>query len=85
MKDKKKSIFAEGHVPDKLMGPIHALALQMFARGIINIVVTKNDKVGTNKLQNEHFAVIMTFREDNKGALVPSYTIPSIWKGFNFV
>ena len=40
LKAKKKDTFQVGHVPNKFMGPIHALVLQLVAKGIIGIEET---------------------------------------------
>ena len=40
LKIKKEDIFHENNVPNKLMGPIYTLALQLLAKGIIELKVS---------------------------------------------
>lgn len=49
IKGKKETIFQKGHVPDKKMGPIHALVLQLLAKGILALGVMDMTKIGTKK------------------------------------
>ena len=43
IKSYKGDIFHKNNVPHKMMGPIHALCLQLFAKGIIELGIS-NDK-----------------------------------------
>ena len=47
LKVNKTADFHEDYVPVKLMGPIHALAMQLLAEGIIELKVSDHTKVRT--------------------------------------
>ena len=49
MKEHKNDTFHVGCIPNKFMGPIHALALQLVAKGIIGIEGSDLTKFGTDK------------------------------------
>lgn len=51
LKAKKEDIFHPSNVPNKKMGLIHALALQLLSKGIITIDVVDKTKIDTNKLR----------------------------------
>ena len=85
LKAKKEDIFHASNVPNKRMGPIHALALQLLARGIISVDVVDRTKLGTDKLREEHLTVSLPNAPDSDGCVFPAYTIPSTWNGLNIV
>ena len=85
LKSKKEDIFHASNVPNKKMGPIHALALQLLSRGIISVDVVDRTKLGTDKLREEHLTVSLPNAPDSDGCIFPSYTIPSTWDGLNTV
>ena len=47
-------------VPVKLMGPIHALAMQLLAEDTIELQVTDCTKVGTKQLNDKHILVALS-------------------------
>ena len=65
------------------MGPIHALALQLVAKGIIGIEVSDRTKIGTDKLKNDHFVISLPNGVDANGAFVPAYTIATKYDSLN--
>ena len=56
MKKEKHLIFHKDDV-SKCMKQIHALVLQLFTKGIIELAVLDKTKIGTDKLQKEHLFV----------------------------
>ena len=57
MKEDKRSIFAKGYVPGQNDALVHALALQLVARGIIGLSVPDNTLVGTYCLKSDDIRV----------------------------
>ena len=49
LKVNKIDYFHEDNVPMKLMCPIHALAMQLLAKGIVVLKVSDYTKIGTEK------------------------------------
>ena len=52
----KNDIFVLGAVPNKVVGPIHALCLQLVANSIVEFMVSDEGKssIGINKLKAKH-------------------------------
>ena len=60
LKDNRSIIFHEDDVPDKVVGPIHALALQLLSKGIFNLGIANENKhfIGTPQLQVKHVVIL---------------------------
>ena len=80
LKNNKQDIFHEDDVPGQFMGPIHALALQLYAKGIIRLAVSDSTKVGTDKLNNKHIVVLMASGIDEDGFSMPALFLDSYWE-----
>ena len=50
----------EDDVPVKLMGPIHALAMQLLAKVIVELKVSDRTKVGTKSLNDKDIMVALS-------------------------
>ena len=60
LKVRKTDISHESDMPSTFMGPIHALTMQLLAKGIIELKVPDRTKVGTNDLNDKHIVVSLT-------------------------
>ena len=60
LKVHKTDIFHKSDVPSTFIGPIHALAVQLLAKGIIKLIVSDGTKVGTKYLNDKHILVSLT-------------------------
>ena len=56
----KEDYFYEDDVPRKLMGHIHAFAMQLLAKGIVKLKVSDGTKVGTDKLNDKDIIVALS-------------------------
>jgi len=74
LKENKESIFHPEDMPTKLVGPIHALSLQLLSRGIIELTVSDETKIGTMAL-NSKLAMITLPNAEHNGVTLPAYTI----------
>ncbi|KAL7548847.1 hypothetical protein ACHAWF_015173 [Thalassiosira exigua] len=83
IKKSKNEIFEPNDVPNKLMGPIHALCLQLLAKGIVDLGVSDEGKafIGTDKLEAKHIVV--------KGGVTktgqPAFMDDDNWTGLTLV
>ncbi len=84
LKAKKADIFHLEDVPKRLMGPIHGVALQLFAKGIIGLAVSDSTKIGAKDLNPKHVRVTLPVKKVNN-ATRPVYTIDSSWDGLNTI
>ena len=68
------------------MGPIHGLALQLFARDIIGVEVADTAKVGTLHFNRNHLRITLPAKDfgDEVGVL-PVYTVLESYLGLNIV
>ncbi len=76
----KEKIYQSNDVPNRLMGPIHALCLQLIANGMILLLV-HNDKqamIGKTDLRTSHVVLKLQFENDTAAVLIDRY-----WDGFN--
>ena len=86
MKEKKSYIWSDADVPKKNMGRIHALCLQMMAKGIIGFAPASSANVRTDKFSNANVVVTLpnaTAGED--GVLLHAYSLPESWHGMTTV
>ena len=57
MKTNKGLIFHEDDVPGREMGQVHALCLQMIAKGIIELKVNNKTNIGTDEMTRGELSV----------------------------
>jgi len=86
VKDKRNDIFEEGQAPGKLVGPIHALCLQLIAKGLVELDINTSEKkyVGTDKLQSNH-VVIRAGVTNIAGYKEMAMYNDSLWSGLTYV
>ena len=68
------------------MGQIHALALQLITKGIIELIVYDNSKIGTDSVLSSDLRVHLPFGKERKGVgfvTMPAYCLDSFWEGIN--
>ena len=85
LKIKKEDIFHPDDVPKKLMGPIHALALQLLAKGIIELKVSDQIKVGTDNLNDTHIIVDLANACDSEGITMPAFCMEESWSVLYYI
>ena len=85
IKENKTFIFHENHVPNKQMGPIHALVLQLLAKGIISVGVSDVSKIGSDKLNATHIVITLPNAIDSEGITMPAHMIEDLWDGLNYI
>ncbi|KAL7524738.1 hypothetical protein ACHAWF_002535 [Thalassiosira exigua] len=83
IKSVKNEIYEPGESPDKVMGPIHALCLQLVANGIVDLSIAEAARfnIGTNKLNAD--AVVLKLGVSSSG--MPAFMDDSNWSGMTFV
>ena len=74
MKKDRHSIFHKDDVA-KNMEHINALVLQLFTKGVVELVVLDKTKVGTDKVQKEHLFV-KTMVAKKGGVVLPAHMFP---------
>ena len=67
------------------MVPIHALCLQMVAKGIIALDVSDKTKVGTEDLQSSHVVITSRTGKTADGNDMLAQSIVENWKGLSCV
>ena len=85
LKIKKEDIFHADDVPSKLMGPIHALALQLLAKGIIELKVSDQTKVGTDNLNGTHIIVGLANACNSEGITMLDFCMEESWSGLSCI
>ena len=87
LKSNKSIIFHEDDVPDKVVGPIHALALQLVSKGIFNLGISPEHKhfIGTPQLQVKHVVILKGTIVGDDGILGPSLYEEGCWEGLNYL
>ena len=88
MKAHKGLIFHEDDVPGREMGRVHALCLQMTAKGIIELKMDDETKMGTDKVTRRELSVacpIITCKRVRNGLTYyyESYRMDEMWEGIN--
>jgi superfamily II DNA helicase RecQ len=81
MKKDRQSIFHKDDVT-KTMEQIHALVLQLFSKGVVELAVLDKTKIGTDKLHKEHLFV-KTMMAKKGGVVLPASMFPNSWSGLN--
>ncbi|KAL7529642.1 hypothetical protein ACHAWF_003062 [Thalassiosira exigua] len=66
IKGVKNDIYEPGEAPDEVVGPIHALCLQMVANGIVDLAISDAGRfhIGTDKLDGNHVVVKLGVSSD---------------------
>ena len=86
LKKNKHNIFHEDDMPGSNVGPIHGLALQLYARGIIGIEVADRTKIGTKHLHGKHLRITLPAKDfGEEVGFMPAYTILESYHGLNTV
>ena len=67
------------------MGPIHALVLQLIAKGIVALGISDSTKTGTAKLNDNDVMLYLPNEMNDNGTCLPAYTIDSYWEGLNWI
>jgi len=75
MKENKTRIFHADRIPKTNTGQHHALALQLFANGIIQLEMINNSKLGSNKITNDDFHITLPNAKCDDGLFLPAYMI----------
>ena len=57
---------------------IHALVLQLFTKGVVELAVMDKTKIGMDKLRKEHLFV-KTMMAKKGGVVLPAYMFPTSW------
>ena len=70
---------------NKLMGPIYALALQLLAKGITELKVSDQTKVGTNNLNDTNIIVDLANACDSEGIMMPAFSMKESWSGLSYI
>ena len=84
IKERKEYIFHKNDVPEKKMAPIHALILQLLAKGILALGVLDMTKIGKKKFSAAHVSMTLPTSMDGDIAL-PAYMIDSNWERMNYL
>ena len=84
IKERKEYIFHQNDVPEVKMAPIHALVLQLLAKGILALGVLDTTKIGKKKSSAAHVSMTLPTSMDGDIAL-PAYMIDSNWEGMNYL
>ena len=69
----KDDIYHADDSPGKMMAPIHALIMQLLAKGIIELKVYDTTKVGTDGLTDSHVMISLT----------SDFVLSDNWDGLN--
>ena len=82
IKSNKGDIFHKNNVPNKMMGFIHALCLQLFAKGIVELGISDEKKNLIGKPDLSPMNVIVQLGIEGNDTVV---LIDSFWEGLNLV
>ena len=80
--DARERVFDSQSQPQK-KSPVHALCLQLFARGIINLGVNNTSLIGTESIRDKDVCITLAIGTDDSGITQPAYTIDNYWNGIN--
>mmetsp|Transcript_15257 Transcript_15257/g.32285 ORF Transcript_15257/g.32285 Transcript_15257/m.32285 type:complete len:390 (+) Transcript_15257:1064-2233(+) len=81
LKEHKEAFFHVDHVPNLKMRSLHALCLQLIAKGIVQLDTLEAPKIGTDKFGVKDVVVFLGNGVDDDGVTMPAYSIRSKWKG----
>jgi hypothetical protein len=81
LKDRRANYFAEGHVPDKRVGPIHGLAIQLLCNKFIVPYVDEKhlSLIGTDNLKSSH--ILLKAGTNDSGAILNQ----DVWDNMNCI
>jgi superfamily II DNA helicase RecQ len=86
LKKSKAEFFHEDHIPgDHDAAPIHALALQLVAAGILEFDLNDKSKAGTKKLSEKNAILKLGITDDGDGNEMPAFMLDSSWIGITTV
>ena len=85
LKENKATIFHDDNIPDKKIGHIHVLVLQLITKGIIALGVSNATKTGKKYLNDGHKVLSLPKTADDDGISLPAYMVDSSWEGLNLV
>jgi hypothetical protein len=82
IKSKKDEIYHIDDVPNRMMGPIHALCLQLVAKSIIELAIAddKRNLIGKTDLSPLNVIVRLVINGND-----PAVMNDTAWEGFNLV
>ena len=86
MKANKGLIFHQNDVPGREMGQVHALFLQMIAKGIIQLKVDDKTKIGTVKVTRRDLSVacpIVKRMRIRHTHCYENYRMDEMWEGID--
>lgn len=82
IKSNKGDIFHKNDVLHKMMGPIHALYLQLFAKGIIELGISDDKKNIIGKIDVSPLNMVVRLGIQGND---PAVLIDSFWEGIHLV
>ena len=87
LKEEKLRFFADGNIPDKHVGPIHGVAIQLLCKRSIVPYIDEKYKhlIGTEDLNTSHVLLKGGISRDNDGLQVPVLNTDNAWVGLNCV
>jgi hypothetical protein len=86
LKTSKDDFFHKDHVPgDHDVAPLHALALQLVASGILVFDLNDKSKAGTEKLSENNAILKLGITRDDDGNEMPAFMVDTCWRGLSTV
>ena len=67
----------------KRAGPVHALLLQLYSKGMFRFYIEDKNVIGTDKVSIKHVMVEVLFDFNEHGHRVPAYQLDNRWEGIN--
>ena len=84
LKDNKGDLFHVDDIPKHFMVPLHAFALQLFAKEIIGFRISDTTKIGTKDLKLDHVLINLPMVTVD-GEFTPAYVINDSYSGLNYI
>ena len=86
VKSNKTTIFHDDDIPTSHVGPIHALCLQLLAKGIIKLAIADEytKHIGSFGLMQKHVVVRLGEEIDNSGILGLVLLSDGVWNGLTY-
>ena len=85
LRKEKDILFHTDDVPKKNMGQLHALCLQLVAKGIVELVPKDKSRIGSDKFSEGDVFIKLGNGVNARGLRMPAYMIDSYWEGLNLV
>lgn len=87
LKSGKDKIFHPDNMPNKNVGQIHGLALQLLAKGIIGLDVVDKSMIGTKRTKQlgKKNLVVKLLNADDEGMSMPAYLLTNAFDGMNII